>query len=216
MITAQFDATVGDGTGMAVKDLVKGNIPYGAEMQVRLPAGGYDIYTYSEMAYDASYTGDDINLMFVPGWADGGGNLATSKVAPGAAFWFKTDAECDVVIFGSILSEASKTVSVNAGIFSMIGNAYPADVNPNDVTWTGLTVGDEMQVRLPAGGYDIYSYSDMAYDSSYAGDDMSLMFVPGWADGGGNLVTDSILKSGCGAWIKPAAAVSVTWESPIN
>ena len=104
MITAQFDATTGNGTGLAVKDLVKGNIPVGAEMQVRLPAGGYDIYTYSDMAYDASYTGDD----------------------------------------------------------------------------------------------------------------MSLMFVPGWADGGGNLVTTAILKSGCGAWIKPANAVSVTWESPIK
>ena len=204
MIAAQFDDVNGNGAGIAIKDLVTGNVPYGAEMQVRLPAGGYDIYHYIAEAYDE--VADD----FIPGWADGGDNLATAKIAPGAAFWFKTDSACNVNIAGKILDDASKTVNVNAGIFSMIGNAYPVDVNPNSVTWTGLTYGDEMQVRLDAGGYDIYHYIEEAYDE--VKDD----FVPGWADGGDNLVASGILRSGRGAWIKPTAAVSVTWESPIQ
>ena len=92
----------------------------------------------------------------------------------------------------------------------MIGNAYPADVNPNDVTWTGLSFNDELQVRLDAGGYNIYKYKEEAYDES------TDEFMPGWADNLDNLVTDTVLKSGRGAWIKPASAVSVTWESPIK
>jgi len=99
---------------------------------------------------------------------------------------------------------------VFVGIFSMIGNAYPVDVNPNAVTWTGLTYGDEMQVRLDAGGYDIYKYIKEAYDE--VKDD----FVPGWADGLENLVSTGVLRSGRGAWIKPTAAVSVTWEKPVQ
>ena len=204
MIAAQFDAVNGNGAGIAIKDLVTGNVPYGAEMQVRLPAGDYDIYKYIEEAYDEDL--DD----FVPGWADNLDNLATAKVAPGSAFWFKTDSACNVNIAGKILEDASKTVNVNASIFSMIGNAYPADVNPNNVTWTGLTYGDEMQVRLDAGDYDIYKYIEEAYDE--VKDD----FVPGWADNLDNLVTTGVLRSGRGAWIKPASAVSVTWESPIQ
>ena len=204
MIAAQFDDVGGAGAGIAIKDLVTGDVPYGAQMQVRLPAGGYDIYKYIEEAYDETI--DD----FIPGWADGLENLATTKVAPGAAFWFKTDTACNVTIAGQILGDASKTVSVNASIFSMIGNAYPADVNPNDVEWTGLTYGDQLQVRLDAGGYDIYKYIEEAYDETI--DD----FVPGWADGLENIVSTGILKSGRGAWIKPTAAVSVTWESPIQ
>ena len=204
MIAAQFDAVDGNGAGIAIKDLVTGEIPYGAEMQVRLPAGDYDIYKYIAEAYDEEL--DD----FIPGWADGFDNLATAKIAPGSAFWFKTDTACNVNIAGKILEDTSKTVNVNAGIFSMIGNAYPADVNPNDVTWTGLTYGDEMQVRLDAGDYDIYKYIAEAYDE--VKDD----FVPGWADGFDNLVTTGVLRSGRGAWIKPTAAVSVTWENPIQ
>lgn len=204
MIAAQFDEVNGNGAGIAIKDLVTGNIPYGAEMQVRLAAGDYDIYHYIEEAYDETI--DD----FIPGWADGGDNLATKKLAPGAAFWFKTASDCNVNIAGKILEDASKTVKVNAGIFSMIGNAYPADVNPNAITWEGLTYGDEMQVRLDAGDYDIYHYIEEAYDETI--DD----FVPGWADGGDNLVTTGVLKSGRGAWIKPTAAVSVTWENPVK
>lgn len=204
MIAAQFDDVNGNGSGIAVKDLVTGNIPYGAEMQVRLPAGDYDIYKYIEEAYDETLD------VFGPGWADGGDNLATAKIAPGAAFWFKTDTACNVNIAGKILEDASKTVNVNAGIFSMIGNAYPSDVNPNAVEWTGLTYGDEMQVRLDAGDYDIYKYLEEAYD------EVKDEFVPGWADGGDNLVTTAVLRSGRGAWIKPTAAVSVTWENPIQ
>ena len=204
MIAAPFDSVSGNGLGTPIKNLVTGEVPYGAEMQVRLPGGDYDIYHYIAEAYDESI--DD----FVPGWADGGDNLAVTKIAPGGAFWFKTDDDCNVTISGQVLADASKTVTVNSGIFSMIGNPYPADVNPNTIEWIGLTYGDEMQVRLDSGDYDIYHYIAEAYDESI--DD----FVPGWADGGDNLVVDNVLKAGRGAWIKPASAVSITWESPLK
>ena len=212
MLTASFDSTKGDGTGIAVKDLVTGDIPYGTEMQVRRPEGDYDIYTYIDEAFDAEAT--DPALEFVPGWADGVGDLATVKVTPGQTFWLKSETDCRVTIAGAILSDVSKTVTVNAGIFSMIGNAYPVDVNPNSIAWTGLTVNDELQVRLDAGDYDVYKYTDEAFDASAT--DPALEFVPGWADGLGDLVSTSILKAGRGAWIKPAEQVSVTWVSPIE
>ncbi|MBP5320921.1 MAG: hypothetical protein J6334_08020 [Kiritimatiellae bacterium] len=172
-------------------------------MQVRLPAGGYATYKYIEEAYDETI--DD----FIPGWADGLENLATSSLVPGATFWFKVSTPCTATIAGQILADASKTVTVNAGISSMIGNAYPVPVNPNDLEWANLSYGDTLQVRLDAGGYDTYKYIEEAYDESI--DD----FVPGWADGLENLVATVVLNPGRGAWIKPAKAVSVTWESPL-
>ena len=85
-----------------------------------------------------------------------------------------------------------------------------AGIAIKDLVTGNIPYGAEMQVRLPAGGYDIYHYDAEAYDESI--DD----FVPGWANGGGDLVTTGVLKSGRGAWIKPTAAVSVTWESPVQ
>ena len=113
-------------------------------------------------------------------------------------------------------------MSITADLYYMITAQFDATTGNGtglavkDLVKGNIPVGAEMQVRLPEGGYDIYKYSDMAYDASYTGEDPSLMFVPGWADGLGNLVTSAILKSGCGAWIKPAQAVSVTWESPVQ
>ena len=91
MIAAPFDAVGGDGSGIAIKDLVTGDIPYGAEMQVRLPAGDYDIYNYIEEAYDETTGG------FVPGWADGGENLvATAILNAGRGAWIKPTAKVSV------------------------------------------------------------------------------------------------------------------------
>lgn len=204
MIATQFDSVAGDGDGIAVKDLVTGDIPFGAEMQVRLPEGGYEIYNYIEEAYD-----EDIDD-FIPGWADRLDNVATAKIAPGAAFWLSVPTTCNVNISGQVLSDASKEMSYNAEIFSMVGNAYPVAVNPNELDWKGLSFGDELQVRLDAGGYEIYNYIEEAYDETL--DD----FVPGWADRLDNFVTDAVLRAGRGAWLKPEKAVSVTWESPIE
>jgi hypothetical protein len=87
MVAAQFDAVAGDGAGIAIKDLVKGNLPYGTEMQILRAGGGYDIYKYIEEAYDEMT--DD----FIPGWGDGGDNFVTTGVIPaGQGAWIKPTA----------------------------------------------------------------------------------------------------------------------------
>ncbi len=205
MITTTFDGIEGSGEGIMIKDLVKGNIPYGMEMQVRKPTGGYDYYTYLEEALDLDT--DE----FVPGWADGYEELATTKLAPGAAFWLRTKSSCSVSVAGQLLADSSKKMTYNANVSSMVGNPYPADVNPNELEWEGLPYGTEMQVRKPNGGYDYYTYLEEALDLD------TDKFVPGWADGYEELVKIKILKAGYGAWIvKPANAITINWKSPIQ
>ncbi len=204
MIATPFDAVSGDGAGIMIKDLVTGEIPVGAEMQVRLKNGGYDIYNYIETAYDEELDEER------PGWADGDEYLVKTKLAPGAAFWLKVPSVCDVSLAGQILTDASKETDFNKGIYSMIGNPYPVDVNPNNLEWTGLSYGDEMQVRLDKGGYDIYNYIETAYDEELDEE------RPGWADGDEYLVKTKILRSARGAWIKPAKAISINWQNPIQ
>ena len=127
---------------------------------------------------------------------------------------------CAAVGFGDGITSANivgyQTSNIKGGIFYMIATPFDgtdgsgAGIAIKDLVTGDIPDGAEMQVRLKAGGYDIYHYTAEAYDE--VADD----FVPGWADGGDNLVTTPVLKVGRGAWIKPAAAVSVTWESPVK
>ena len=203
MVAVQFDAVAGNGAGTAIKDLVKGDLPYGMEMQIQKADGTYDIYKYIAEAYDE--VADD----FVPGWGDVGDNLATRLLAPGTVFWLKAPSATEVTIAGAILADASKEFTVAAGKYSMIGNPYPAAANPNALTWTGLTYKDELQVLKADGTYNIYKYIEEAYDE--IADD----FIPGWGDVGDNYVTTGVIPVGQGAWIKPAAEVTVSFASPL-
>lgn len=190
---------------MRICDLIKGEIPYGSQIQIlKADGSGYDYYNYLLECYDPEK--DD----FVPGWGDGGEELATSTLAPGTAFWFKAAGNCSATIAGQILTDASKTIDINGGQFSMIANPYPATVNPNDLTWTGLSYGDQMQVLKDDGeGYLYYTYLAEAYDAEK--DD----FVPGWGDGGEEIVTTGVIPVGQGAWIKPTNKLTLKWESPL-
>ena len=203
MVAVQFDAVGAEGAGTAIKDLVTGNLPYGIEMQIQKADGTYDIYKYIAEAYDAGI--DD----FIPGWADGLENMATRLLQPGTVFWIKSPSATTVTIAGQIFADASKEFVIPAGKYSMIGNPYPVAANPNALTWTGLTYKDELQVLKIDGTYDIYKYIEEAYDEDK--DD----FFPGWADGLENMVTTGIIPVGQGAWIKPAAELTVTFASPL-
>lgn len=203
MVAVQFDGVGAEGAGTAIKDLVTGNIPYGTEMQILASDGTYDIYKYIAEAW--SDDADD----FIPGWGDGGDNIALRKLAPGTVFWLKAPADTTVTIAGQIFADASKEFAIPAGKYSMIGNPYPVAANPNALTWTGLTYKDELQVLAADGTYDIYKYLEEAYDEDK--DD----FIPGWGDGGDNMVTTGIIPVGQGAWIKPAADVTVSFTSPL-
>lgn len=202
MVTAQFDNVGGTGAGMALNELVRG-APYGTELSLLKANGTYDIFKYIAEAYDA--VKDD----FVPGWGDVLENLATQKVVPGTTFWLKTPSSATPTIAGAVLADSSKEVTVAGGVYSMIGNPYPVAVNPNTLTWTGLTYGDELSVMQANGTYAIYKYIAEAYDAEK--DD----FVPGWADVLENKVTTGVVPVGQGAWIKPAGEVKVTWVSPL-
>ncbi len=205
LCSTQFDNVGGNGAGMRICDLIEGEIPYGSQIQILNADGAtYSFYNYLAEVYDAEK--DD----FVPGWGDGGEELATSTLAPGTAFWFKAAGNCNATIAGQILADASKTIDINGGQFSMIANPYPASVNPNTLTWTGLSYGDQIQVLNADGAsYSFYKYLAEAYDAEK--DD----FVPGWGDGGEEIVTTGIIPVGQGAWIKPAKALTLKWESPL-
>ncbi len=203
-VSVQFDdVATGVGEGYAIKDLIKGEVPYGTSISILKADGTYDIYKYIEEAYDEVI--DD----FIPGWADGGENLAVAKVEPGTTFWLKAPSETTATISGQVLSDASKKVEIVGGKYSMVGNPYPAEVNPNALAWTSLSFGDSISVLKDDGTYDIYKYIEESYDEEL--DD----FVPGWADGGENKVTGGIMSAGQGAWINPAKTVTLEWVSPV-
>lgn len=203
MCASQFDSVGGNGAGIPLCDLIKGEVAYGTQIQIRNAKGTYDIYKYIAECYDAEK--DD----FVPGWGDVGEELATIKVAPGTAFWFQATADCNVSIAGEILADASKTLNLPAGSFSMISSPYPYDVNPNKLTWTGLSYGDQIQVRNAKGTYDIYKYLAECYDADL--DD----FVPGWGDVGEEYVTTEVIPVAAGVWIKTANDATMKFESPL-
>ena len=203
MCATHFDTTGGEGVGYAIKDLITGEVPYGTQIQVMQADTTYKIYYYIEEAYD------EVKDDFAPGWADAEDFVAVDTLAPGAAFWFKAPSACNISIAGQILADASKTVTVPAAQFSMVANPYPTAVNMNTLSWTGLTYGDQFQVMQADSTYKIYYYIEEAYDE--VKDD----FVPGWADAEDFLVVTEVLPVGQGAWIKPAAQVSINWGSPL-
>ena len=109
MVAVQFDAVAGSGAGIAINDLVTGEIPYGMMIQILKADGTYDTYKYIAEAYDEA--SDD----FIPGWGDVGENLATRVIAPGTVFWLKAPSATTATISGAILADASKDVTIEGG-----------------------------------------------------------------------------------------------------
>ena len=208
MCATHFDAvSTTAGEGIDIQKLVCGDIAYGTEMQIRkYGQDGYDTYTYIEEAYDEEK--DD----FFPGWADYQDYMAKRNIAPGTPFWFKATANCDISIAGQILTDSDKTYAVIPDHFEMIANPFPVAVNPNeDIEMTGLSYGDQLQVRKTDGtGYDTLTYIEEAYDEEK--DD----FFPGWADYQDYLVKTPIFGVNQGAWAKTAKNVTVKFVNPIN
>ena len=202
MVGVQF-SDFGTDTGLTLDKLVTGVIPYGTQIQILKSGGsGYDYYTYILEAYDSVL--DD----FVPGWADSGDEIATVKIATGQAFWLNAPSGCSVSLAGEVLA-ANKPIASTAAQFKMIANPYPVSFNLNDISWSGLTYGDQIQVLKASGsGYDYYTYSMEAYDAVL--DD----FVPGWADSGDELMSNPI-ASAQGFWIYTAAAVTANFVTPL-
>ena len=207
MCAVTFDNVAGaTGDGIDIQKLFSGDIPYGTEMQIRkYGVDGYDVYTYIEEAYDEEK--DD----FYPGWANIEDYLVIRKVAPGTPFWFKVPSDCSFSIAGQIFGDASKSYTIIADHYEMIANPYPVSLNPNNMSWTGLNYGDELQIRKPDGtGYNVLTYIEEAYDEEK--DD----FFPGWADIEDYLIKTEIFGSNLGGWAKSKAQISVEFVSPLK
>ena len=175
------------------------DIPYGTEVLTLNEQGQYDSFTYLEEAYDAEL--DD----FVPGWGDGGEEIVTDGIEPGVGFWVKTPEGYDLTQVGEVESSDSVTVTVPAGTYTMIANPFPAGFNPNKVTWSAnLPFETEILTLNEQGQYDSFTYLEEAYDADL--DD----FVPGWGDGGEEIVTEDIAVNGQGIWIKSPEAITLT------
>ena len=201
MCATQFEL-VGGGSG-TLSDLFSGtDIPFGTEIRFLNERGAYDVYKYLEEAYDE--TTDD----FVPGWADVGEELVSDPVDVGTGFWVKTPENYDLTQSGQVADDATITLTLIPGMFQMISNPYPDGFNPNAVTWNNLEYGTEIRVLNARGAYDVYKYIEEAYDETT--DD----FVPGWANVGEELVTDSIADIKQGFWIKSDTATTITFSNP--
>ena len=204
MIGVQF-GVVGTEAGIPMKDLVKGTIPYGTQIQILNAAGtGYALYNYMQEGYDAVI--DD----FAEGWADNGENICYTPIPAGTCFWLKAPSAASVQIAGQVLA-TDKTLTATGGQFNMVANPYPVALNPNDdIAWTGVSYGDQIQVLNAAGtGYALYNYMEEGYDAVL--DD----FASGWADNGENIVHTGIVPVGQGCWLKPKSNVTLVFTAPL-
>ena len=189
-----------------LNDLFTGEIEYGTQiMFLDMTTGAYVTYKYLEEAYDEDL--DD----FVPGWADGKENIAVDPVDAGSGFWFfPASGDTTVTQSGQVSSEKNVSISVPAGQYTMVINPFPEGFNPNKVSWNAdLAYGTQIMILGPTGAYVSYKYLEEAYDE--ATDD----FIPGWADGKENIVTDDIVGVGEGFWVLAPEGATITFTSPI-
>ena len=194
---------VGEDNGTLNDLFTSGDIPFGTEIRFLDSDGVYQIYKYIEEAYDED--ADD----FVPGWGDGSDYLSGDVNVPGEGFWVKAPSNYKLTQSGEVFPGQTATVTVEAGIFTMICNPFLVAFNPNDVNWgTGLQYGTEIRVLDDAGVYQFYKYIEEAYDEDL--DD----FVPGWGDGEDFIVKAAIADIGQGFWIKSPSKLTLTFSNP--
>ncbi len=161
-----------DGQALPLAKAVEGDFQDEDEIQVYNKDTGYASYTYWK-----DYGG----------WLDGNFAPATQLVAPGTSFWLKTPGREVEVVFKGAVSASREAYVCKAGL-QMVSANLPVELDLNgNAIWTGLTDGDEIQVRK-GNAYTSYSYwKDFG----------------GWLDGDFNLVTEK-LPVGASFWLKVA------------
>ena len=161
-----------DGAELPLNEIVSGEFLDGDEIQVYTPGSGSTFYSYWK-----DYGG----------WLDGAFNTATTPCKIGTGFWLKTpDRSVTVTLKGAVPMETFRYES-QAG-FQMLSLGTPRELDLNrDITWTGLTDGDEIQVRKD-GQYVFYSYW-----KDYGG----------WLTGSFEVVSEPI-AIGSSIWLKTA------------
>ena len=175
-------------------------------------AAGYDTYYYLNDAYV------EADESTKEGWADDGGNYIDLALTPGTAVWVKVPGgDAATTMAGAVASE-SLPVTVPAGRFTLVGNAFPVAVTLNGPQMTcdgirGVNFDEDLAFQQTApqvliqstAGYDTYYYLNDAYVEA----DESTK--PGWADEGGNFV-EAQVKVGAGFWVKAAEKVTLQFN----
>ena len=145
------------------------------------------------------------------GWADAGGYVTDSKVAPGTGYWYKAPGETTFTLAGQVSDLATITKDIPKNSFQLVGNPFPTALYLTKLTTTIPAVSYDVREDQGAalqvwngGSYDFYWYINDAGDN---------MDETGWSDVGGYVMEDVAADSTKGFWINsPSAAGTITFE----
>ena len=135
-----------DGEPQSVAQVIDGDFQDGDELQVYNKDKPFE-NRYTIYSYWKDYGG----------WLDESFNPATQKLVPGTAFWLKTPGRSvDITLRGAVVAGEYKYVSEAGLQMVSLGLPVALDLNSN-ANWSGLSDGDEIQVRK-GDTYAVYSY----------------------------------------------------------
>ena len=180
-------------------------------------ATGYETYYYLT---NALLVKDDNSEEEVVGWANVGGDYVDLALTPGTAIWVKTPNDATATTASGAVATEASAVTVSADKFTLIGNIFPTAVtlNGSQMTIEGLEGSDwdrndefmqtapQIQVQS-ATGYNTYYY----LNNALLVDGDKEKEVAGWANVGGDYVTDTI-PAGKGFWLKAATKLNVSFN----
>ena len=163
------------GQTLTLNDIVSGDFQDNDKILIRKD-GRYYTYTY----YDG-----------YGWWDESTGAEATEPCSVGTAFWLETPGRSVEVTLKGAVPTGEYQYTSTAG-FQMISMATPRELDLNtDVTWSGLTDGDEIQIRKD-GRYYTYTYYD-----GY-----------GWWDESTGAISTTKVQAGSSLWLRTHVAGS--------
>ena len=217
-----------DADGIGIQDLIPGtttglkggNISTGDSIQVYdSSAGGYTQYYLQYVTFPPAAAVNNYK------WMNAGGTVATYKFKNGDAFWYRSKGTADVTVTlaGGVSLASSQTIDIVSG-YNMIGNAFPANFNPNSLGTTywqnsgavggNISTGDSLQIYDPsAGGYTQYYLQYVTFPPAAAVNNWKWMTA-----GGTPLATDAEgVPVGKGAWYRHrGTGFTLTIPSPLS
>ena len=206
---------IGESTSISVQELFPGTtegltggtIGTGDQIQIYdSSVGGYTTYFLfsSPLPVFASKNGK---------WVDVGANVTTLSFSNGDVFWYRKRGNSDVTInvSGQVSLQNAQEISIVNG-WNMIGNAFPANFNPNSLGvsyWQNsgasagtIGTGDQIQIfDTTSGGYTTYFLFNSPLPV-FASKNWQ------WVDVGANVINPSaeIMPVGKGAWYRHRGA----------
>ena len=217
-----------DTDGISVQDLIPGtttglnagSVSTGDEIQIYNPSSGsYTKFFLQYVTFPPAAMANNYK------WMNVGGTVATYKFKNGDAFWYRSKGSTDVTIAlaGGVSIEPSQTIEIVNG-YNMIGNAFPANFNPNSLGtdyWQAsgavggsVSTGDEIQVYNPeAGSYTKYFLQYVTFPPAAMVNNWKWMTV-----GGTPLASDADgVPVGKGAWYRHRGeGFTLTIPNPIQ